>query len=276
MNTFEHKWDGLIRDKYDPNDLIYEEQFKLKAPDVYLPNKFDLFDLCPKPRNQKSKGACVPFSCAEYMSFLTQDKNQVFSPEFIYHFSRILENTSYKDNGVSIRSALKAMKKWGVCIEELFPYDPDMIDREPNKEAILNARNYRIDKYYSIRNGLYSMKSYLYTHRLPILMGLTIFPSAKNKSVKKNGIIPIPYNEQPEGQHCVLVVGYKTVDKFNKIKSVVNHHLSSTCYLIALNSWGKDSGDCGFVYIPCEMIDRNLCFNMWIISGLQKNKSEGD
>ena len=273
----ENNFSGLIRDSYDPNDLIYERQFKIKSPDVILPDSFNLLYKTPPFRSQGKKGACVAMASCSALSMLPEYEGLTFSVDFLYHFSRILENSSYKDNGVSLKSSLKAMHRFGVCLEEMFPYNEDIVDREPSTECIMNGLEHRIDKYYKIKNGLYSIKSYLYTERLPILFGMTVFESAKSEKVRRTGIIPIPKSdEEVVGNHGLLCVGYKSVSRFEKLQSVFNSTLSSDCYLVCLNSWdGYNENDGNILYIPVEMFTQhNFCFDFWAISGAYKEEKE--
>ena len=273
----ENNFGGLVRDSYDPNDLIYEKQFKIKSPDVILPDNFNLLYKTPPFRSQGKKGSCAAMASCSALSMLPEYEGLTFSADFLYHFSRILEDSSYKDNGVSLKSSLKAMHKYGVCLEEMFPYEEDVVDREPSEECIANGLEHRIDKYYKIKNGLYSIKSYLYTERLPILFGMTVFESAKNERTRKTGIIPIPkVKEEIIGQHGILCVGYKSVTKFEKLQSVFDSTLSSEGYLICLNSWdGYNEKDVGIIYVPVELFQRfNYCYNFWGISGAYKGDDE--
>lgn len=275
----ENNFGGLIRDSYDPNDLIYEDQFKIKSPDIKLPDNFNLLYKTPPFRAQGRKGACVAMASCSALSMLPEYEGLTFSADFLYHFSRILENSSYRDNGVSLKSSLKALHKFGVCLEEMFPYDPNVVDREPNEKCIKNGLEHRIDKYFKIKNGLYSIKSYLYTERLPILFGMNVFESARSEQARKTGVIPIPKQEEELiGNHGLLCVGYRSVTKTEKIKAAFNSKLSSEGYLTCLNSWNNYGNGDGIIYIPVELFTRyNYCFDFWTISGAYKeDKSEGD
>ncbi len=257
---------SLHRDKDDPRDFIYEDRFKIRAPIFDLPKQFDLLYKTPKARSQGAKGACVAFVGCEAKSMLENNQDIMFSPDFLYHFSRVIEDTSYTDQGTTMRSMLKSLKRFGVCLEQLFPYRDDIVDREPTTNAILNAQNHKIDAYYRIKNGLYSIKSYLYNNRLPIAFGINVFESTKSQSVAKTGKIPIPdKDEKIIGQHGLLCVGYKDVTGVNKLASAFNHHKSSECYLVCLNSWG-DYGKEGIVYLPVEFFTKNnYAYDFWIM-----------
>ena len=78
---------GIYRDTYDENDYIYESQFKIQTPDYALPKDFDLLYKTPIARTQGKLGACASFVGCSARSMLDSDRNIVFSPAFLYHFS---------------------------------------------------------------------------------------------------------------------------------------------------------------------------------------------
>ena len=269
---------GLIREPYEPNDPtpIYESQFKIQSPNIFLPDSFNLLYKTPKPRYQGKKNSCVSFATTTAFAMLENQKENIYSPDFLYHFARVLGGDSYKDTGTTLKHSLRALHRWGVCLEEFFKYDENTIDREPNNEAMLDAQKHKIKEFYKIKNGLYSIKAYIYKERLPVIFGMTVFESMQDSKAIKTGVVPIPKaNEQIQGFHGLVCIGFQNATKTDKFKAVFDSTKSSEGYLICLNSW-KDYGDEGIIYIPMEFLTKyDYCFDFYVMSN-NDNKMNND
>lgn len=256
---------GLKKDEYDPRDYIYQDMFQTTSDDFKLPKSFMLDDV-PKARSQHGLGSCVSFAATAFKMMLEKKNNIELSPMFLYYFSRIMDGVPRsKDWGNTIRSSLRALKKYGVCVENLCPYNPKDFDKYPSYEAILEATNHRINEYYKMRECLFDIKRFIYKENLPILFGIDVFESTRTKIVEQTGIVPVPRdNEAVVARHCLLCIGYETVSLKDKLCATLNHSKSSQGYLIALNSWGN-FGMNGIIKIPFEFMKLGHAYNFWIM-----------
>jgi C1A family cysteine protease len=173
------------------------------------------------------------------------DKLVDLSRLFVYYNTRYLEGTVDVDSGAFMRDAMKAVKKYGICTEELWPYIPSKFNVKPSSDCYIDARARNITNYRLLSNIDHMMDA-LNTER-PVVFGMTVYQGFLYVD-KFNPVVRIPYSTEPGiGGHAMVLVGY---DK-------------STEMFIAKNSFGKDWGDDGYCYIPFEYA-RNELYDCWV------------
>ena len=97
----------------------------------------------------------------------------------------------------------------------------------------------------------------------PIVVGFTVYESFMTAAVAASGIMPIPQiNEQVEGGHSVLAVGY-LIDYPAGNQGV-------TDWIICRNSWGTSWGQNGYFLVPRDscFLNSNMFSDFWAITGL--------
>jgi len=238
-----------IRDK--KFHLIYKQRIVEK-----LPNILNLRDKIKLPvLSQGDLGSCVANATSSAILFFQKrSKKREFQASrlYIYYFSRLVENSIYIDAGCEIRTAMKAVAKYGACREELFPYNIEKFTQRPNKflrkEGKSLIKNFR---YLAIDQELNIIKNCLF-QGYPIIFGIELYESSECSKNLKSGIISMPdiNNEKYIGGHCVLLVGYDDINEM-------------FCFL---NSWGSDVGDDGYFYIAYDyVLDNSLATDFWTI-----------
>lgn len=248
----------LKRQGHDPLDY----QFEQIAKSGQLPLFLDLRNLMPEVFNQGQLGSCTANSTTAYDMLLHGNKVQL-SRLFQYYMTRVIENTIYEDAGASNRDAVKSVAKNGICEESFDRYDITKFTIAPTREAVLNAQQYKIGSYHSVR-GLTQIKQALALHNSPVVLGMEVFESFESKQVAFDGIMPMPKSgEENLGGHSVLVVGYVDnvkglPDEYAKLFSGVQ----TKGFLIVRNSWGKEWGDNGYFYMPYEYLTKHT-FDLW-------------
>ena len=168
---------------------------------------------------------------------------------FIYYYARICENTPVtEDNGITLRSGLKSIQKYGVCDEECWEYDTSKFSQEPTQECILKAKKHIIYKYEKLSQDLEDIKHAVYL-KYPVLFGIQVYETFEEN---KNGLIPIPdtLSETHYGAHCVSIIGYDDINK----------------EFVLANSWGSNWGYNGYFSVSYDYIlNPDLASNFWII-----------
>ena len=133
---------NLKKDPIDKRDIPFK--LKVSTP-IKLPEQFDLRKLCPPIISQGNLGACGPNQISQNLKFLLKkQKTIVFQPSrlFIYYFSRVLDNSDIReDSGITLRSGLKSISKFGVCNETEWKYSQDFT-KKPTDELIQKALFY--------------------------------------------------------------------------------------------------------------------------------------
>jgi C1A family cysteine protease len=193
----------------------------------------------PKVYDQKDNGDCV----ANAICYVVlQQTNNRFQPSrlFNYAISRILDRTSLnEDIGTTIQSATKALRKYGCCSENIFPYSIDVFTF-PTIQAFQSSKQFSSFKSTTISQNINNIKSALQSFNTPIIFAILIFPSFLTPEVKKTGLVPLPNlkKEKSNGGHCLTMVG------FNDNNST----------FICANSWGSQWGLNGYCFIPYSYI----------------------
>lgn len=219
-------------------------------------------------KSQGLQGCCVGMSISVLAESFLKDKNKELSPAFLYWVARSYDEDTNEDSGACIENGMKTLKEFGICEEGFFPYDENIYDVEPSKEAYNNAKAYRINTYINIDNGISGIKSYLYTKQKPVVFGMEVYEGFA-RDIEKDGLVSIPNkNDSPIGGHSALIVGYKDNTFKDNLISVFNHKKSKYGYFIVLNSYGKDYSKRrgSLFYLPYEYIMFNKAYDFYVIT----------
>jgi len=242
---------NTVIDLPDDRDLSFE-------PDK---SKFKSIDLSWPEQEIKQQGRIS--SCASHaaMSWFEQqvheinpkfledsDFSQGFSERFHYYFARQLNGTYPALKGMSVRDAFKTMNKYGLCPDELCPYEILKLNDEPDNFAEGFSHFWKIKDYGSIDNTDILIETL--NERKSIVVGLKIFSNFESDI---NGFVPLP-DGTLQGGHAMLIEGYdKLTDKFK-----------------LLNSWGIGFGKRGYCWIDRGYIDK---FNVGMWTGTIEPKN---
>jgi C1A family cysteine protease len=147
---------------------------------------------------------------------------------FIYYNGQIIDQRSLEvtDDGASKQSTVLGMRKFGICEERLWPYDENLLNKEPPPHVYDAASRFTVIPLKLPRN-LVAMKTCL-ANEVPFLIGIKLLDSATSEVKKNNGYISMPnpgsLSVAATGTHAVLIVGYD----------------DRTEHFLVRNSWGKD------------------------------------
>lgn len=241
----------------DARDLIHQPPALIDLPTVV-----DLRPNCPPVYDQGQLGSCTAnASCGAFEFDLLRQGLTDFTPSrlFQYYNSRVLSHDVHADNGSTVRDANKALAKYGVCSESLWPYNVAMVFHKPAKSDYKAALSNKITQYMRVSQDIVSMKATL-AGGLPIQIGFTVYDSFESDEVAQTGIVPMPdlTSESVLGGHAVLICGFFDSD-------VVNGQVLSN-YFIVRNSWSSSWGDAGYFYMPyAYFTNPQLASDLWVI-----------
>ena len=218
---------GAIFSGYDARDykLVYT------ASTAEFPKEFEL--QMRGIKNQGSVGSCVAHSLSsiiEYYNFNQTGNPNKMSVGYIYGNRT---TSDYKDEGMIMRDALEAVRKFGDVEHSMFPYNeetPKAIELFETARYDLFHQGYpnRISQYCRVTSEN-AIKSALMAGN-PILMAMTWYNDMK----VVNGIL-VTNHRGNAGGHCMFIYGWD--EKGWKVQ----------------NSWGEDWGNNGCMIIPYEM-----------------------
>jgi len=233
----------------DTRDLL------IPLPQYDLPKEVDWTAQLTQIRDQGNEGSCVGFAVTalkEFQEWKQYGRLFDLSERWIYEWAKRLDEFPGEDyEGTSIRGAMKALAKHGICEERFWPYVPGK-KGQPDEKAALDAYEYRIEKYRSLvipKKDIRLIKRGLHETG-PVASGVAVHESWFE--VGKDGVIHDPGpGARILGYHAILTVAYFDDQKFVKIK----------------NSWGPGWGAQGFAYLSYDYFVKILhsawaCYDM--------------
>jgi C1A family cysteine protease len=260
----------LVRQKEDTRDLVCSIEKSVKIPD-----KVDLRSSCPEVFDQLDTNSCTANAgAAAYM--MRKGIKDVMSREILYWFERELEGTTSQDGGATMRNIGKALNKYGITSETLWPFSKANITKAPPDTAVKDAVARAGVAYKALSNST-TIKQYIATEKQPAMIGVEVYSSFESGTVSNTGMVPIPdkTKEKCLGGHAILLVGYddnfakthKTGGFLSSLLDGIADALTGTeddGYFIFRNSWGKDWGDGGYGYLPYAFVDK-FAYDFWVL-----------
>ena len=222
-----------------PDDRDYRlERLLYRTP--VLPAEYQLPEVVPI-RNQGDVGSCVAFSLAasREITELRQGNPVEMSPGFIYANR---DGQTHYGEGMIPREALASLLKSGTTTLELFPYNYNY----PTVNRLFNelppavrreAKPYRITAYVRLYTDEEIKIALMETG--PVLACYQIYPCFLDALRDTKGVVPARVEGQTSiGGHAMVYLGWKLINGRE--------------YWVLQNSWGTDSGDEGYYYIPMK------------------------
>jgi C1A family cysteine protease len=236
--------------RIDPKDIDYGDDSKIKA--LKLPASVDLTPRFPAAFDQGALGSCTSQAlCALYGYNAGKKSHYSWSRLFLYYIERKIEGTINYDSGATIFHGIRALKKYGVCREQLWQYDISKFKINPPERCYRNAKLHRALKAYNVRQDLETMKGYLAAGN-PFVIGIAVYEEFESDDAARTGNIPMPgQNSHFLGGHALIVGGYDdSTQRFN-----------------IRNSWGTGWGNNGNGTLPYPyLLDPSLTSDMWYIA----------
>jgi C1A family cysteine protease len=241
---------GWVPDVPDHRDHLYAAPVEWLAK---LPAKVDLRTECPPVYDQGQLGSCTANAIAAAIEFdQMKQKVKYFMPSrlFIYYNERVMEGTVNSDSGAQIRDGIKSVGLQGDCPEPLWPYVIGNFEDKPPASCYTDAVMHKAVLYQRVSRTVNQMKGCL-ASGYPFVFGFSVYASFMTPAVAKTGHAAMPKpNEQLEGGHAVLAVGYDDANQ----------------WFIVRNSWGTSWGIKGYFTLPyAYLLDQNLSDDFWTI-----------
>lgn len=247
--------------KRQPNDDRDLRSVRHLAAPVELPANFELDKQIPV-YDQGNIGSCTANSaCACFRYEVAQLVNNFnFDPSrlFQYYNSRWLAGLEDEDSGAYIRDAFKAMNKYGLALENTWPYVTKDYAKEPSEMAYTEALENVTVKYAAVAQNETEIKQTLISGAA-VSFGFNVYSSFFGSWNQSTGVMPLPKkSEALQGGHAVTIVGYDD---------------SKKCFLIQ-NSWGTEWGIDGKFWMPYSfLLSSKECDDFWCI---QEVKVKGE
>lgn len=244
---------GWIPDLPDHRDL-FAFTSKLLVDSGPLPDQVDNREHCSPIEDQGELGSCTAHAgvgALEFYEKSVKGRYSNYARLFLYKKTRDISRL-HGDSGATLRQTMKAMAKYGICKEKLWPYRVSTFDYSPTTAQLKDAVKHQALRYYRLdasdkSSFLINIQRCL-ANKGSAVIGFSCYDNSLEKANDK-GIINFPEKDDTlAGGHAVLVVGY------NKD------------YLIIKNSWGRSWGDRGYGYLHNDYVLKNLARDCWSLT----------
>lgn len=249
----ERNTNGWRRDKPDDRDLWVPRTLAAATyPDVFI----DLKGLC-EVYDQGNLGSCTANAgagVAQIREVLQNKPTKALVPSrlFIYYNERAKHGEEKSDSGAELRDAAKVGAKLGYCYESgdhSYPYQIKHFKDKPPQDCYDFALNHKYQAYTRVQQDEMAIKEQIFAKN-PVMFGFD-YPVTFDH-VKKDGILEL--SNKFSGGHAVVIVGWS-----NQVKG-------TDLYFLIRNSYGKDWGWEGHVWIPAEFVLGKHSSDFWAIS----------
>ena len=247
----------------DPRDLRMARPGLLRR--LRMPRRMDNIRFCTRVEDQLAFNSCTANATTSAYEYLVKRSGKIaleHSRFFLYYATRVWveDQSPYADEGAYMRSAVKALARFGTCYEATWPYRPEVIAREPSQAARDEAAGHQALRYYACPS-LDTVKHAIY-QGLPVVGGFMVPSSIDSPETRKNGVVQLPgRNNAWQGGHAVMFMGYLD-------------DLAGGC-LKFQNSWSEEWGNSGFGYLPYEYVKRGWALDFWAIERVEGQAGGG-
>jgi C1A family cysteine protease len=227
----------------DDRDYIYKstetkiirETVDLREWDTIVESQSSLSS-CSSNALTNAYELCVNRMYPEYFTHLSR--------LFIYYNTRSEYGNLKEDEGMFLRDGLKAIAKFGICSEELWPYDVEKFNVRPTDECYEDAKKRKILKYQKLISTYYITE--VLNNNKPVVFGMEIYDSFMDLNERISTVNFPSRKENSLGGHAMCMVGYDLEKRL----------------FLAKNSFGTSWGDNGYCWIPFDYI-RQEGYDIW-------------
>ena len=206
-------------------------------------------------RDQGRRGSCTIFATLGVIEFhyARRDQKIKLSEQYAAWAAAKVNNSNKKD-GYSDRDLIAGIKKFGICREDLMPYNEHLVGN-PSKEAKADADKRRSISVTWFQDYGESVKKKGFTGETikaicgaladgdPVTAALKWPTTVKLDSYATMGT---KKNSSPSKGHMVVLVGYE-IDP--------NQPGGGRCQI--RNSWGEDWGENGYAWVTFDYLKQN-------------------
>lgn len=258
LNYEEIPLDGILDSPIDLRDYNYREfccaNFKNNIPDEdEIQYPFDA-------RNQFNTSTCA-FQSVTAIVETINDVNDYLSDGFLNAIRNECDDIG-ESKGAYTRDVMKLACTVGAIPKVDFPNLEDYPEIEESFDKLLNhneliekAKDLKCKSY--VRVDVEDIPNYIHNEKKPLIFTVRLYESFyKVNHPGTDGMVPFPSTGKRCGNHAMVCVGYKYLDK--------------KLYLKILNSWGKFWSLNGYCWINAA--DDNLINEVWGFTDLPKRK----
>jgi|WetSurMetagenome_2_1015567.scaffolds.fasta_scaffold100234_2 C1A family cysteine protease len=243
-----HKF-TLKPDKPDRRDFKYRLKVTGSLPESTDMENIKVFDL---RYDQGELGSCTAnASCEAYRKSLQVNDQPDYETSRLFQYYNSRTDKS-EDTGASIRDAFKAMNKYGICNELLWPYKINQFADQPINRCYEEALDHQTIRYEKISPVSKILIMDALFHKHPINCGIPVYESFESNEVARTGLVPMPNRckEQLLGYHAICMLDYDSDGVW------------------CLNSWGKYWGKGGTFHLTWDFVLK-YASDIWVLYSVE-------
>jgi len=251
---------GCIPDEKDERDFLFAAHPLCKLEG--LPEAVDMRPMMPPVYNQGQTSSCTGHASAGYVHYIDRI-NFVFddppSRLYPYYKAREIVGDEKQDCGAQIRNIVKAIADSGIPHENLWPFAPENVTRDPGFAADADAMLHQATAYHRVNCQSPDEVKAALASGSPVILGIPCFASGiMGEDASKFGLVRMPYpGEKNLGGHAILLCGYDS-KRF-----------------IFRNSWGARWGAKGYGYLPIDYVTQ-YGHDAWVIDYMEPPQLSGN
>ncbi len=223
-----------------------------------LPARVDLREFFPRVRHQYDAHSSTGFACVallEYFERRALGKSAEYAPLFLYKTARNLAQVA-GDEGVELRTSLKALRRFGVPPERFWPSVGERVHQQPDAFVFASATPRPELCYVRLDSRNCRGAETLATVRAMLAAGFpAVFGFPVPNSISHEADIPYrPTFDSILGGQAVVAVGYDDT-RLRATKGA----------LLVRNSWGPNWGEGGYGWLPYSYVSEQLAVDFWTL-----------
>jgi C1A family cysteine protease len=256
---------GWLRDLPDPRDVAPDDPVAqslyrgLKPASPGKAKKVDWSEYFLPVRDQLGLNACSTHACAGLAEYFERRSSGVAtegSRLFLYQSARRLARGAGASEA-DLRTTLKALARFGLPPERLWPYHPERVHAEPDPFLYAYSRDYQSLIYIRLDSVGITGDEVLRNIRDHLAAG---FPSAFGfsafRSLSQEPDIPCPTKfDAVQGGGAAVAVGYDDTRRIRSTKGALR----------VRSPWGEDWGDDGYGWLPYAYVQEHLAVDFWTL-----------
>lgn len=236
----------------DRDDDIERRPFVPRIPSHAMPAAVDLRPWMTPVEDQGGLGSCTAnalVGALEYLVRRVKGQHVDLSRLYVYFNQRLWDDSVRDDVGASVSDGIRVLSRVGVPREVSWPYARDLFGVQPPEAVYREAMNFRASDWWNLPVDADAIRGCL-AAGFPITFGTRVTESFVQ--TPRSGLCGMPQgaDDRRHGRHALLLVGYDD-----------RHRL-----FVVRNSWGRDWGDHGYVYMPYDyVLNREWTSSCWAV-----------